>query len=355
MVQDITIWEQFLNLLSYIILSLIVAIIVAFLIWFIKLLIQRRKVKIISLYPNKIYPGMALGVRGIGFSPKIENNKAFFYQNEEILSVDGDKITGGSSAPLEGILTIELPKKLEYGKGKIAISNEISISNISNKLDFELLNTLPAPKLTQLQTDFASQRDTGIISGKLIVIGGEGFALNEKNNEVIFEWYEDSTKKTKATYPSEVRGDALLGVKIPPNIPTGNIEIKVRTIINGIKSESSNAIKHHISPPPKLKGLNKPYIQPKEKIKIYGEDFDPNNRENNIVIIRPYQTRMPISCIPDIVTQNEITVKIPKNKNVVSGPSDLTVEVHGVPSSNSLLLDVQHKMSFLKKYFWRRT
>ncbi|MDI6810558.1 MAG: hypothetical protein QMD80_02585 [archaeon] len=102
--------------------------------------LKRRKVEIKKLYPEKIFPGMALGIQGTGFSPRIETNRITFSQGRK--SVYGKDVTGGATAPEEAVLTVEVPADIEIGKGRVTVSNPISRE--SNALEFEVVES-PSP------------------------------------------------------------------------------------------------------------------------------------------------------------------------------------------------------------------
>jgi hypothetical protein len=212
----------------------------------------------------------------------------------------------------------------------------------------------PSPSLRELQTPFAAHRDTGVRSGKLLVIGGEGFAFEESGNEVIFNWRDGARRIVQlSTSPAEVRGDALLGVRVPQGVPAAPVNITVKTNLAGRQSGESNRLPYQVLPEPKLVKLSKRYARPREEIVIHGQHFDPNNTAANVVRLIPYQSRVPIQCLlkPN-PTETQLRIDIPESSGSFPRPYDVVVEVHQVPS-NSLVLDIRHARALLHRMIWR--
>jgi hypothetical protein len=81
------------------------------------------------LYPEKIFPEMALGIEGSRFNPRVESNRVSFKQGSaKVVSVSEEEVSGAATAPRQAVLTVRVPSLL-LGLGELTVFNGYSESN----------------------------------------------------------------------------------------------------------------------------------------------------------------------------------------------------------------------------------
>lgn len=224
-----------------------------------------------ALRPAEGQPGTEVTILGEGFAGDGSVNIVYLKQGDRQVDTRNVK-------PVQGGIAFIVPQ-LPLGEYavSVAVIRDGAKSENSNALPFNVIAPPPPPAPVLSGVEPAEGAP-----GTIFTIRGQGFALNPEANHITFKQGNEFFNVDPQAVRISPDGAALTGVV--PRMPAGEAALCVTITRDGLKSESSNALKFTVLalPVPELTAITPAEGKIGDKFIITGKGFSPDVWRNHI-------------------------------------------------------------------------